>query len=129
DDSAVARGDHAITDHPKATAGVVQCHQVGVVPECVAAHVHSSRQFVYTITTENGECPVTPDNASKSVHFHAAHALLPDGWAQDVRIESMDGRITAVMAGTARKTGDQALGTVVAGLGNLHSHAFQRAMA
>ncbi|WP_269791804.1 formimidoylglutamate deiminase [Stenotrophomonas sp. Iso1] len=70
-----------------------------------------------------------PDNASKSVRFHAAQALLPEGWAQDVRIESVDGRITAVTTGTARETGDQALGTVVAGLGNLHSHAFQRAMA
>lgn len=70
-----------------------------------------------------------PDNASKSVLFHAAHALLPDGWARDVRIESVGGRITAVTTGAAREAGDQALGTVVAGLGNLHSHAFQRAMA
>ncbi|WP_449466890.1 formimidoylglutamate deiminase [Stenotrophomonas humi] len=70
-----------------------------------------------------------PDNAIKSVHFHAAHALLPGGWAQDVRIESVGGRITAIATGSAREAGDQALGTVVAGLGNLHSHAFQRAMA
>ncbi len=69
------------------------------------------------------------DKASKTVHFHAAQALLPEGWAQDVRIESVAGRITKVMAGVVREAGDQALGTVVAGLGNLHSHAFQRAMA
>lgn len=70
-----------------------------------------------------------PDNASRSAHFHAAHALLPDGWARDVRIESVGGRITAITSGAAREVGDQALGTVMAGLGNLHSHAFQRAMA
>ncbi|MCD9086916.1 formimidoylglutamate deiminase [Stenotrophomonas sp. SY1] len=69
------------------------------------------------------------DNTRKSVRFHAARALLPDGWAQDVRIDSVDGRISAVTVDAAREAGDQPLGTVVAGLGNLHSHAFQRAMA
>ncbi len=69
------------------------------------------------------------DNTSKSVRFHAARALLPGGWARDVRIDSIDGRISTVTPGAPRTDGDRRLGTVVAGLGNLHSHAFQRAMA
>jgi len=55
--------------------------------------------------------------------------LLPQGWAQDVRIDSCAGRITAITPGMAWDGQAQRLGCVVAGLGNLHSHAFQRAMA
>jgi len=55
--------------------------------------------------------------------------LLPQGWAQDVRIDSRAGRITAITPGMAWDGQAQRLGCVVAGLGNLHSHAFQRAMA
>jgi len=61
--------------------------------------------------------------------FHAAQALLPHGWAQDVRIDSRGGRVTAITPGVAWDGQAQRLGCVVAGLGNLHSHAFQRAMA
>ncbi|MEN5206789.1 formimidoylglutamate deiminase [Stenotrophomonas terrae] len=64
-----------------------------------------------------------------SVRFHAAQALLPQGWAQDVRIDSVAGRITAVAVGEAWDGQAQRLDVVVPGLGNLHSHAFQRAMA
>jgi formiminoglutamate deiminase len=71
---------------------------------------------------------ITP-SSSQPVHFHAQQALLADGWAHDVRIESQAGRITSVTAGVPAQDGDRRLGTVVAGLGNLHSHAFQRAMA
>lgn len=70
-----------------------------------------------------------PDNTRKLVRFHARQALLPDGWARDVRIDSVDGRISAITPGVAPEAGEQSLGVVVAGLGNLHSHAFQRAMA
>ncbi|WP_058197041.1 formimidoylglutamate deiminase [Xanthomonas translucens] len=58
-----------------------------------------------------------------------AHALLPDGWARDVRIEVRGGRIAALQSGVAAMPGDQALAIAVPGLGNLHSHAFQRGMA
>ncbi|WP_313172298.1 formimidoylglutamate deiminase [Stenotrophomonas sp.] len=64
-----------------------------------------------------------------SVRFHAAQALLPQGWAQNVRIDCSAGRITAVAAGAPWDGQSQRLGVVVPGLGNLHSHAFQRAMA
>ena len=54
-----------------------------------------------------------------------AEALLPDGWARDVAVEVDEaGRI-------ARVTTGEAGGRLIAlpGLGNLHSHAFQRGMA
>lgn len=58
----------------------------------------------------------------------AKSALLPTGWASDVRIDiGADGRISTVRQGTARTgtTTDMLLPAPV----NAHSHAFQRAMA
>jgi len=72
---------------------------------------------------------VTTIKPTPSVRFHAAQALLPQGWAQNVRIDCNAGRITAVAAGAPWDGQSQRLGVVVPGLGNLHSHAFQRAMA
>lgn len=69
------------------------------------------------------------NKSTPSLSFHADQALLPQGWARDVRIDSVGGRITAVVAGTPWDGQAQRLGVVVPGLGNLHSHAFQRAMA
>src|SRR5579875_1312677 len=63
----------------------------------------------------------------------APTALLPAGWAQDVRIDiAPDGTIAGVFPGVTRQPGDRVerlAGPVVPGMGNLHSHAFQRAMA
>jgi formimidoylglutamate deiminase len=63
----------------------------------------------------------------------APSALLPSGWAQDVRIDiAPDGTIAAVTPEADRPGGERLErlgGPVVPGLANLHSHAFQRAMA
>src|SRR5688572_13652836 len=58
-------------------------------------------------------------------------ALLPDGWANDVLIEiDAAGYIASLAAGVARDPLAERLhGPVVAGMPNVHSHAFQRAMA
>ena len=62
-------------------------------------------------------------------HLHAAEALLPEGWARDVRITlGPDGRIAAVGQGPAAP-GDHRAGVLVPAPANSHSHAFQRAMA
>jgi len=63
--------------------------------------------------------------------FHAARALLPGGWAERVLIEADGaGDITAVTPGAAVPgTARRLSGHVVPGMPNLHSHAFQRAMA
>jgi formimidoylglutamate deiminase len=57
------------------------------------------------------------------------HALLPSGWARDVRITVVDGTITAVTEGALHSGADRVPGIAVPGLPNLHCHAFQRGMA
>ncbi len=66
---------------------------------------------------------------SASVVFHAAQALLPQGWTSDVRLHVADGRIVTVEAGKPAGAGEKRLDILVPGLPNLHSHAFQRGMA
>ena len=61
----------------------------------------------------------------------APAALLPDGWARDVRVTLDDGRIAAVEPGAPPGRGDLRLDgrALLPAMPNLHSHAFQRAMA
>jgi len=61
--------------------------------------------------------------------YYAREALLPSGWARDVRITVDDGAISAVEPGGAAKGAERLQGPVLPGMANLHSHAFQRAMA
>ena len=61
--------------------------------------------------------------------IHARQALLSGGWAKDVRIDVAGGRIAAIETGAAAAPGDERHDTIVAGMPNLHSHAFQRGMA
>ncbi|PTQ75868.1 formimidoylglutamate deiminase [Celeribacter persicus] len=56
----------------------------------------------------------------------ADKALLPSGWENNVRIEVMDGKIGSVRVGTPAQPGDTRVSAVVAGMPNVHSHAFQR---
>ncbi len=55
--------------------------------------------------------------------------LLPDGWADDVRLSVADGRIETLSRNTPAETGDEIHEIGLPGLPNLHSHAFQRGMA
>lgn len=61
----------------------------------------------------------------------ASHALLPDGWQRDVVLAwDAAGRFTSIDAGVPAPRGVPcAAGPVLPGMPNLHSHAFQRAMA
>jgi formimidoylglutamate deiminase len=56
-------------------------------------------------------------------------ALLPGGWADDVRLSIDAGRIVDVVPGVMPDAGDVECGVVIPGLANGHSHAFQRALA
>lgn len=60
--------------------------------------------------------------------IHTQKALLPNGWADDVRLTVDDGLIVAVETDTRALRGDVTTGCVVPGLCNAHSHAFQRAL-
>jgi formimidoylglutamate deiminase len=64
--------------------------------------------------------------------LYAESALLPDGWAAGVAIAlADDGTIARVdrLAGSPPEEWEVLEGPVLAGIPNLHSHAFQRAMA
>jgi formimidoylglutamate deiminase len=64
------------------------------------------------------------------ITYFAHHALLPEGVRASVRIGVADGLIRSVEAGVALAAEDQAIaGLVLPGMANVHSHAFQRAMA
>jgi len=56
-------------------------------------------------------------------------ALLPDGWAEQVRIAVDGATISAVATGVAPEPDDQRHGAALPGLCNVHSHGFQRGMA
>ncbi|MGX1124772.1 formimidoylglutamate deiminase [Pseudomonas sp. HLS-6 TE3448] len=62
--------------------------------------------------------------------FFAERALLPTGWANNVRIEvGTDGRIGRVHTDASAEGAERVAGPLLPGMPNLHSHAFQRAMA
>ena len=62
--------------------------------------------------------------------FYCPQILLPEGWAENRVIEVDDeGSVSAVRQGIPADAKTEIHGTVVPGMPNLHSHAFQRAMA
>jgi formimidoylglutamate deiminase len=64
------------------------------------------------------------------VRLFASEAFLADGWAPDVVLEiAPDGTILEVRAGAEPGGAERVAGPLVPGMPNLHSHAFQRAMA
>ncbi len=56
-------------------------------------------------------------------------ALLPGGWARRVRIVGRHGNIRSVDVDVDPTDGDGHHAIGIPGLANLHSHAFQRAIA
>ncbi|MBO2928510.1 formimidoylglutamate deiminase [Metapseudomonas otitidis] len=62
--------------------------------------------------------------------FHAERALLPSGWARNVRFEvGASGLLEQVLPDAGSEGTERLHGPVLPGMPNLHSHAFQRAMA
>ncbi|MEM8662555.1 MAG: formimidoylglutamate deiminase [Pseudomonadota bacterium] len=59
----------------------------------------------------------------------AQTALTADGWRDNVRLTINGARIEAVKADAAPEASDQRVGILLPAPANLHSHAFQRAMA
>jgi formimidoylglutamate deiminase len=76
-----------------------------------------------------------PDAADKhhrgeragSVWF--ANALLPSGWCEGVRVGWHDGAISAIQINVPAPVGEERYAVGLPGLGNVHSHAFQRGIA
>jgi formimidoylglutamate deiminase len=58
------------------------------------------------------------------------NALLPKGWAKDVRLSiAKDGTLASICEESMAQTGDFLADIAVPGMNNVHCHAFQRAMA
>jgi formimidoylglutamate deiminase len=67
---------------------------------------------------------------SSSSRYFATDALLSDGWARDVVIEvDASGDLATVAPNSSGEGAERLAGPVLPGMANLHSHAFQRAMA
>ncbi|SNS07681.1 formimidoylglutamate deiminase [Sphingomonas laterariae] len=61
--------------------------------------------------------------------FHFASVRLADGWARNVRISVAAGRISTIEQAVSADASDVRIAIGIPAMGNLHSHAFQRAMA
>lgn len=62
--------------------------------------------------------------------YFAAEALLAQGWARNVCFEvDAAGMLSSVTADSTAEGAERLRGPVIPGMPNLHSHAFQRAMA
>jgi formimidoylglutamate deiminase len=69
-------------------------------------------------------------NVNADDALFARHALLPHGWQADVLLEwDAQGSLISVVSGAEAPAGVESAGYVLPGMVNLHSHAFQRAMA
>jgi formimidoylglutamate deiminase len=66
---------------------------------------------------------------AESRAIHCARALLPDGWAKDVRLRIADGKFADVERGAMAQSGDERVAVALPGMPNVHSHGFQRGMA
>jgi formiminoglutamate deiminase len=64
---------------------------------------------------------------TETLHFE--RALLPSGWADNVRLTFSDGKIASVKRAVSPALQDERHAIGLPGLPNLHSHAFQRGMA
>ncbi|MCM2441619.1 formimidoylglutamate deiminase [Agrobacterium vitis] len=61
--------------------------------------------------------------------LHAKQALLPDGWAKNVRLTLTGLAISSIEQGVEAQAGDERHEVLLPTMANLHSHAFQRGMA
>lgn len=69
------------------------------------------------------------DTHSPASELHFDSVLLPEGWAEKVRVTISGGRITALEQNAEPRAGVERVRAVIPGMPNLHSHAFQRGMA
>ncbi len=64
------------------------------------------------------------------MRLFAADALLPTGWARDVMLDiDANGSLTSVRPQSSARNAEVVRGSLVPGVPNLHSHAFQRVIA
>jgi formimidoylglutamate deiminase len=69
------------------------------------------------------------EGMSRMVSLWFGSALLEAGWADDVRIGIEAGRIVRIEVGVTAAQDDEQFAVALPGVPNVHSHAFQRALA
>ena len=62
-------------------------------------------------------------------HLFAENILTPEGWRANARLAIEGGRIASLAFDQTPEPGDEHHGIIVPAVANVHSHAFQRAMA
>ncbi|AJY44499.1 formimidoylglutamate deiminase [Martelella endophytica] len=62
-------------------------------------------------------------------HLFAENILTPEGWRANARLAIKGGRIADLAFDQTPQPGDERHGIIVPAIANVHSHAFQRAMA
>jgi formiminoglutamate deiminase len=61
--------------------------------------------------------------------IHFTSVLLPEGWAQNVRVEIAGGCFESIDRDVAPRENDERVALALPGMCNVHSHGFQRGMA
>jgi formimidoylglutamate deiminase len=72
---------------------------------------------------------VPKPNPATAAGVHFQSALLPHGWAANVRVGFAAGAIASVECDVAPRADDERASVGLPGMSNVHSHAFQRGMA
>jgi formimidoylglutamate deiminase len=67
--------------------------------------------------------------APQSRAIFCSRALLPDGWAKNVRLPIAGGKFASVERNATAQAGDEHVAALLPGISNVHSHGFQRGMA
>lgn len=80
------------------------------------------------VIRQSNDGPAIMTNSAAST-LHAGSALLPQGWASNVRISVTGGMISNIDIGVDAEATDERHSVLVPAMSNLHSHAFQRAMS
>ncbi len=73
--------------------------------------------------------PQSLQAATIAWQFISHPRLLPDGWAQNVRVEIADGRFASIERDAPPRASDERVAVALPGMCNVHSHGFQRGMA
>src|SRR6185369_6009947 len=77
-----------------------------------------------------GRCRGAPRQRRWPMRLFAADALTPRGWLRDVGVDiDADGMIVRVEQSAQADGAERVAGPLLPGMSNLHSHAFQRALA
>ena len=135
EDAPVPRRHYAVFDNPKARPIGGQGRESRLPPHPIARLAKLARVLVEKtpalgrgglihLERTGGTALKATRSPMPTLWFETA--LLPGGWAKGVRVTHAGGLITAVEAGTERRSGEAGGAIGLPGLPNLHSHAFQR---